>query len=251
MQPKEFFAIWAPKEVVWSRWAKPVVFSQLTETRVAAAVLRNEFNINANSIPTPDRSTFVLVNLPGVESVELGVALAQRGYRLVPLYNCCEGTNAIIPMAAIIDSLVSATPILQQLQIPLLAPPAFLIDANRMRDTAKPSPGDFDNRWLIFPEDFPSGKFLLSQGIQRVLLLQRNETPESDLAHVLLRWQQQGIQLLRQNPLVSGQPLPLIVSRPRWFRYLWYRALTLLFLRRNSAGGFGSVIPDESSTGGG
>ncbi|MEH2378239.1 MAG: hypothetical protein V7K27_04930 [Nostoc sp.] len=251
MQPREFFAIWADKEVVWSRWAKPVVFSQLTESRVAAVVPRNEFSMNTDCIPTPDRSTFVLVNLPGIESVELGVALAQRGYRPVPLYNCCEGVNAIIPMGAIIDSLVSATPILQQLQLPLLAPPAFLIDANRMRDTSKPSPGDFDNRWLVFPQDFPSAKFLLSQGIQRVVLLQRNNTPESDLAHVLLLWQQQGIQLLRQNPSLSGQPVPLSVSRPRWFRYFWYRALTLLFLRRNSAGGFGSVIPDESSTGGG
>ncbi|AFY33801.1 hypothetical protein [Calothrix sp. PCC 7507] len=251
MQPKEFFAIWAPKEVVWSRWAKPVVFSQLTQNRLAAVVPKNEFGMNVDRIPTGDRRTFVLVNLPGVESVELGVALGKRGYRPIPLYNCCEGTNAIVPMAAIIDSLVSATPILQQLQLPLLAPPAFLIDANRMRDTAKPSPGDFDNRCLIFPEDFPSAKFLLSQGIQRVLLLQRNETPESDLAHVLLRWQQQGIQLLRQNPLVSGQPIPLVVSPPPRFRNFWYRALTLLFLRRNSAGGFGSVIPDESSTGGG
>ncbi|MFN6461683.1 MAG: hypothetical protein RMZ41_007515 [Nostoc sp. DedVER02] len=251
MQPREFFAIWAPKEVIWSRWAKPVVFSQLTQNRVAAAVIRNEFTMNTDNIPTPNNSTLILVNLPGVESIELGMALAQLGHRPVPLYNCCEGANAIIPMAAIIDSLVSATPILQKLQLPLLAPPAFLIDANRMRDIAKPSPGDFDNRWLVFPQDFPSGKFLLSQGIQRVLLLQRNDTPESDLAHVLLLWQQQGIQLLRQNFSVSGIPVPLKVSRPRWFRYFWYRALTLLSLKRNSAGGFGSVIPDESTTGGG
>jgi hypothetical protein len=251
MQPREFFAIWAPKEVIWSPWAKPVIFSQLTQNRVAAAVFRNELSINIANIPKPDSSTLIVVNLPGVESIQLGMALAQQGHRPIPLYNCCEGANAIIPMGAIIDSLVSATLILEELQLPLLAPPAFLIDANRMRDIAKPSPGEFDNRWLIFPQDFPSAKFLLSQGIQRVLLLQRNHTPESDLAHVLLLWQQQGIQLLRQNPSVSDKPVPLKVSPPRWFRYFWYRALTLLSLKRNSAGGFGSVIPDESSSGGG
>jgi hypothetical protein len=253
MQPREFFAIWAPREVVWSRWAKPVVFTQLTasNTTVPQTVASS---INADWIPTPEDKTALLVNLPGAESVEVGIALAQRGYRPVPLYNSCQGPNAIVPMGAILDSLVNATSVLQQLQIPVQAPPAFLIDANRMRDTSTPAPGDFDNRWLVFPQDFPSANFLLAQGIERVILLQRTRTPEADLAHVLLRWQQAGIRLFWHNPFASGIPPTLSVNRPSWFRTLWYRAFTLLFLRRNSAGGFGSAIPylsnGESSGGG-
>jgi len=252
MKPRDFFSIWSPNKVVWSRWVKPIVFSQLNPIRIAV-VPKNHFNFNMNidNIPLPDNDTFIVVNLPGVKSIELSIALAQIGYRPVPLYNCCIGANAIIPMEEIIDSLVSATPILQQLEIPLPAPPAFLIDANRMQDILKPSPGDFDNRWLVFPQDFPSAKFLLSQGFNKVLLLQINSVPDPDLAHVLLVWQQQGIKLLTQNPLVLSQPIPLKVSRPPLFRYFWYRALVMLSLKRNSAGGFGSVVPDASGTGSG
>jgi hypothetical protein len=251
MQQREIFAIWAPQEAVWSRWVNPVIFSQLTPSRIAGVIPKSQFNMNIDHISPPDDSTFVVVNLPGVKSVDLGIALAKIGYQPIPLYNCCHGANAIIPMGEIIDSLVSATPILQKLELPLVAPPTFLIDANRMRDIPQPTPGDFDNRWLVFPEDFPSGKFLLSQGFQKVLLLQINSTPESDLAHVLLLWQKQGIKLFIQNPLVSSQPVPLKIPGPPLFGYLWYRALVFLSLRRNSAGGFGSVVPDTSSGGGG
>jgi hypothetical protein len=47
----------------------------------------------------------------------------------------------------------------------------------------------------------------------------------------------------------GGLPQPLQVRKPSKFRHLWYRALVLLRLRRNSAGGFGSVIPMPSSGG--
>jgi hypothetical protein len=42
----------------------------------------------------------------------------------------------------------------------------------------------------------------------------------------------------------------LRVNRPSNFKTLWYRALAMMGLRRNSAGGFGSVIPELASGGG-
>ena len=42
------------------------------------------------------------------------------------------------------------------------APPAFLLDSDRMKAPA-PDPGRFDNRWLVFPQDFPSAAFLRSR----------------------------------------------------------------------------------------
>jgi hypothetical protein len=40
------------------------------------------------------------------------------------------------------------------------------------------------------------------------------------------------------------------VDRPSAFRSLFYRALTLVGLRRNSAGGFGSIVPQPSQSSG-
>jgi hypothetical protein len=41
------------------------------------------------------------------------------------------------------------------------------------------------------------------------------------------------------------------VAKPKRFRSIWYRLLAIAGLRRNSAGGFGSVVPQPSSSGGG
>lgn len=127
------------------------------------------------------------------------------------------------------------------------APPAFLLDANRLSPSQPSGPGKYDNRWMVFPQDFPSATFLKSRQILRVLVLQRPPEPASDLAHVLLRWQEAGLELLWTDPAAGHAPETLRVQKPSGFRDLSYRAMALLGLRRNSAGGFGSVIPFPSS----
>ena len=52
-----------------------------------------------------------------------------------------------------------------------------------------------------------------------------------------------GLAIHLQDPNLDERPLPLDVRRPSSFRSLFYRALTLAGLRRNSAGGFGGIIP--------
>lgn len=114
---------------------------------------------------------------------------------------------------------------------------------------ADPAPGRFDNRWLVFPQDFPSANFFLSRAIQTLLLVQEKDQPLADLAHVLLRWQEAGIRLLLKNPLLPAPVTDLHVHRPSQFRSIWYRVMALAGLRRNSAGGFGSIVPQASSGG--
>ena len=112
-------------------------------------------------------------------------------------------------------------------------------------------PGRFDNRWAVFPQDFPSASFLMSNGVRAVVLGQRlADEPQRDLAHVLLRWQEAGIQILLGALQRDASPEPIRVSRPGQFRALWYRALVLAGLRRNSAGGFGAVVPVPSQSSG-
>jgi hypothetical protein len=132
------------------------------------------------------------------------------------------------------------------------APPVFLLDANRLKDTGKIRPGQFDNRWMTFPQDFPSGGLLISRQIQMAVLLQDGSRVGEDLAHVLLEWKDAGIRLQLHNRK-PGTAQPLTILRPHGYRALWHRALAVLGLKRNSAGGFGSLIPEpvpHSSRGG-
>jgi len=114
-----------------------------------------------------------------------------------------------------------------------------------------PSPGQFDNRWMVFPQDFPSASLLLAHGIRRVVVVEpAGRAPAEDLVHVLLRYQQAGIEVLIESLDAPGHPRPAKLARPSWFRAMFYRALVVLRLRRNSAGGFGAV-PQPTRGGGG
>lgn len=255
MTGSELFELWAPAESVWSRWAKPVLFVDevaLLKTPPPPGELPGgpppvlpELSFNAGS------STAVIVDLPGEQSVLAGLALAHRGHRPVPLFNGADHPAAIVNTALIFRALQEGAPELVRAALFPDAPPAFLIDSRRMLDSAPASPGRYDNRWLVFPQDFPSASFLLSRQIRRVLLLHEKTEPQEDLAHVLLRWQEAGIEIVDAYPTTSGFARPLVVKRPSLFRALAHRALSLAGLRRNSAGGFGGIVPKPSSSSGG
>ena len=69
-----------------------------------------------------------------------------------------------------------------------------------MQPPVPPSPGKFDNRWVVFPQDFPSATFLRSRGVADVLLIHSGKSVQEDLAHVLLRWQQGGLRMMQASP---------------------------------------------------
>jgi hypothetical protein len=103
---------------------------------------------------------------------------------------------------------------------------------------------------MVFPQDFPSARFLVERKIKRVTLVQAEKTqPSEDLSHVLLRWQEAGIEILAKTNGDVGAPSGITVSRPSRFKASWYRALAIMGLRRSGVGGFGSFIPETSAAG--
>ena len=263
MDGSQLFEAWAPEESVWSRWAKPALFAgglQILEPQQQQQPISPAMPVHSTEPPPAaydqgqlDVWTAFLVDMPGERSVEIGMALARTGYRPVPLFNTAYHQFAIVPVYPILKRLRDNAAELQGLAIPSDAPPAFLLDAKRLEPGTPPQPGKFDNRWAVFPQDFPSANFLLSQNIRRVVLLQEDRlqgTPRMDLAHVLLRWQQAGVEVYAQDPDGNMSPRQIQVEKPSAFRSLFYRALTLAGLRRSSAGGFGSVIPVPSQSSG-
>lgn len=255
----QLYEVWAPPESVWSRWAKPALFAELNAATFSS--LGADAPPAGEELepvqPPPDFQvdvwTAFIVDVPGARAVEIGMAMARAGYRPVPLFNTAYHPFAIVPVNEIVRRLQEGAAELSGLPIAPDSPPSFLLDSNRLDPKAPATPGRFDNRWAVFPQDFPSATFLRSRGIRRVVVLQAEllqGKPRLDLSHVLLRWKEAGLELYVQDPEGTQSPRPMEVERPSAFRSLFHRALTAGGLRRNSAGGFGSIIPQPSQSSG-
>jgi hypothetical protein len=278
MTKHSIFDAWAPPSAIWSRWAKPVLFSQMdsiaTDENVAP-----ELPVDVSWAVDSDRATAMVVDLPGAQGVTMALSLAAKGYRPVPLYNACPappGDTALVVVRPIMIALASAASSLQSFGLPDEAPPAFLLDAMRnpaegapppdrvddkstslspflvdaKGDTAvvAPSPGMFDNRSISLPTDFPSANLLLSRGIRRIVLIQpRHTEPQADLSHSLRRWQQAGLTILAAAIDEPDPPRPITIKRPRAYRLLWYNLVAKLGLHSNPLGGFGGFLPMPST----
>jgi hypothetical protein len=263
MNKEEIFLIWAPETSVWSPWVKPVLFAHL-ESRSAETPVPDTL-AEFKWVPGAEAKTAIILDLPSDAGVLGGLALAKGGYRPVPLYNAIPAPVrewaslvpsmpnemlAAVNVLPIMNALQNGAGILASLNIPVDAPPVFLLDANRQGLALSLAPGRFDNRAVCFTTDFPSANFLLSHGIGRVLLVQKDALqPQSDLAHTLCRWQDAGISLETVCLDLTSPPEAFTVSRPSWYGVVFQRALAVFGLRRAGGGGFGAWVPTPGSGG--
>ena len=127
-------------------------------------------------------------------------------------------------------------------------PDLFMLDAMRLSSSVTLEPGTYDNRWIVFPQDFPSANFLLSRGIRRAVLVRSEQAGRmKDIDDVLARWAKNGIEISHTFASAGAQ---LASYQPaRWWpiRLFFLLSLMALGLKRNSAGGFGARIPESSS----
>lgn len=240
----ETYKIWAPDDAVWTAWAKPVLFMD------APGSIDIDFAIpDWNWITHADYNTMLILDLPGKEGVEEGLALARLGYRPVPLYNGVLGPipSMVTRADKIAKALQLASRELSTLTLRKEAPPVFLLDSNRMRPSGT-MPGKFDNRWCVFPQDMPSAAFLAENRIHKIIL--HAASLQNDLSHILRRYQEKGIKIYQYTG--KGPIKEIEVVKPSRFKSLLYRFSVILGLRRNAAGGFGGKIPEptQSSSGG-
>lgn len=259
MNNEEIFSIWAPDKSLWSPWVKPVLFAYLGSAQMPLT----EAAVDASWLPSLGEKVALVLDLPGAEGILAGIALAGRGYRPVPLYNAVPlpfGEPAIDPETGRPVAAVNVLPILNalkggaeqlaRLNLPSDAPPAFLLDADRQGGGRTIANDEFDNRSVSFTTDFPSANFLVSKGIGRVMLVQRNRVePQSDLAHTLRRWQDGGLELERLRLDAPSAPESFEVARPSWYGAMFQRVLASIGLRRARSGGFGAWGPESFAVG--
>jgi hypothetical protein len=247
MQREVVFETWAPPDCVWSLWARPVLFAQMPDTGSVPTGEESWRRLELRWTPGASEPVVLLVDVDGAESVQMGLALAARGYRPVPLYNACTGPHEVVDQGRIVQALRAGTDYLAAQSLPKHAPPAFLLDARRMGPLRPLHVGDFDNRWQVFPQDFPSGAFLSGRGFKRAVLIQRGrKEPHEDVADVLLRWQDAGIGIEVKDVADTAPPVVMRVARLAWYRLAWRRVLEMLGMRRSPRTGFGRIVPEPS-----
>jgi hypothetical protein len=249
---KTAFDVWAAADAKWSAWAKPVLFSHLSAVaEQSASPAIEELNLEQS-----DGRTALVIDLPAVQAIGLGLAVAAKGYRPVPLFNALPGPSfggtIAAPTAAVdlwpaMNALLSGAEVLSRRALPANASPAFLLDANR-RGKQAVSAGDFDNRSISLTTDFPSAATLGGAGISQIVLISENRVVAADLAHTLLRWQNSGLVLYTAGLALDAQSLiPLRVARPSGFGLMFQRLLAAVGLRSSPFGGFGAMLPIPSS----
>lgn len=239
MHPDEdLFFSWAPDDALWSAWAKPPAF-------IGAHKVRSGLPFDAPIPAWPrevSRNTAVILDLAGPETVWTALGLAEQGFRPVPLFNACHGLDAFVDLTGLVRNLIAGAARLQTLRLPADAPPVFMLDARRL-GPGTPRPGQYDNRSVVLPQDFPSASRLRAQGVESALLVHYDANPAADLVHVLRRWQEGGIRLFHTVPGGTGDPEPLTVRRPFLFGSYFHALLVQMKFRRSSAGGFGGRVP--------
>lgn len=192
MTGKEAFCIFAPKGAKWVDWVRPVpfLFSQGEEKRYQSQNLPVPLGYY---IEKEMEHTATIVDLPGVESVREGMALAHKGLRPIPIYNGTNGqtgSRTTVDNQCIGNALCTCAEELKTLEISRDALPVFLLDSNRLH-RYKMDVTLFDNSWDVYAQDLPTAEYFLKQGIQTILVV--GKFPAKDLKKILYEYQKKGL----------------------------------------------------------
>lgn len=247
---EEIFEAWAPAGAAWSHWARPVLFAQMPpeiERLPLPTSGQPWLLLDVAWAPPADGQTLLILDLPEQESVYLGLALAHRGYRPVPLFNACTAPNELVPQVRIHRALHDGAADLRALSLPPEAPPAFLLDEMRHVPARRVEPPNFDNRWRVYIEDFPEAARMQAWGLTRAILVQRVRLPvPDDLRLILWDWQDTGFSLAVKDLASSNPPRPFVLQQPAWPVRLWEWLFHALGGRRSPKHGFGHKIVPAS-----
>ena len=212
MTGREAYKIWAPAGAGWVEWVKPVPFIEPGSTGQIMPVI----NFTIPDIYYSDgltQDTAVIVDLPGYESVNEGIALARLGFRPIPLYNGTygqQGAMALVDNHSIHGALLRGASELAKTTLCENSPPAFLADSNRLH-RHKMSVSVFDNSWDLYDQDFPSAECFLGNGINRIVV--RGEKIHKDLAGILYKFRKKGIAVFLTNGYEN--PKEVRIKKPR------------------------------------
>ena len=202
MRGKEIYKIYAPNGAKWIEWVRPVPFVAIdTYNRKPIA---NFLDRKAMFLKKYQQDTAIFIDLPEKESIELGIGLANMGYRLIPVFNGTDeqqGSQATANTYLIESCLINGSEKLKNIKLENDANPAFLLDSYRTnRYRAKES--IFDNSWDLYKQDIPSAEYFKQNGITKIIVV--GNTIQRDLKKIFLKFQEKGIDIY----ITEGYKLP-------------------------------------------
>jgi hypothetical protein len=182
-----------------------------------------------------------VIDLPGEASARVGVGFVECGFRPVPLYNAVPAALGVVNLYPIMAALCDGAE--RVAAAPSGAPPAFLLDADRMSGGRLVTPGAFDNRSMCRESDFPSARTLSEAGIRRVLLIRTtDERPADDLEEILVSWQRRGMALWRKRAEATSAAAPFTLKR-RGLLAQFVEEIRRSSLHRRPDDAFGRLVP--------
>lgn len=178
----------------WTDWVRPVPF-------IAAKADVKGYHAGELFVPVIDfiddkwKNAAVIVDLPGDESVEVGLALAKLGYRPIPIYNGTieqKNARATVDNQTIGAALIWGAEVLKQIEITDEALPVFLLDKNRL-NRFKLDASIFDNSWDVYPQDLPSADYFLKNGIKKIIVI--SDSLAKDLKEIFKKFKKKNIEI--------------------------------------------------------
>lgn len=212
MTDKKIYQKWAPIGTRWVEWVRPVPFMAINEA-LSINVVSNFTIPQVNYLSKVLTDTAVIIDMPSFEGIEEGLAMAKLGFRPIPLYNGTKGQDkamTLVDTKGIAKALIWGAFELDKVTISSVAPPAFLLDSNRMHQY-KMNASIFDNSWDLYHQDLPSAEYFLNHGINKIVV--RGEKVQEDLAKIFYKFQAKGITIF----LTDGfeKPHKVIIKRGR------------------------------------
>jgi len=197
MKGQEAFEVYAPKNAKWVEWVRPVPFVAIdTYNRKS---LQDWTEIEAYFINEYQKDIAIFVDLLNEESIEMGIDLAKKGYRPIPVFN---GTNAQVGTREQVDeyiieeALLVGAEKLKNIEIDQNANPAFLLDSTRLNNK-RSNLSVFDNSWDLYAQDIPSCQYFIDNGIKKIIVI--GDRINSDLRRIFFKFQDKGIEFYQTN----------------------------------------------------
>lgn len=217
MTDRELYRIWAPLGKKWTPWVRPVPFVEIQEHS-------KEYNFTLFEVAPVDfpeekfADAALIVDLPGAESIEMGIALAKEGYRPIPAFNGTieqPGARSTVDNQSVGMGLIRGAEELQKIALEDDARPVFLLDSNRL-NMHRIDVTVFDNSWDIYPQDMPSADYFLKNGIHKIVVI--GEKLSRDLKKILYEYQKKKIDIYFKKGYAEPKkvrlrkPLPIDVE---------------------------------------
>lgn len=205
---KEIYKTYAPEGAKWTDWVRPVPFVAIdTYNRKP---IGNWLNKKVLFLEQYQKDTAIFIDLPGKESIELGIELAHIGYRPIPIFNGTDeqlGAKATTNTNYIESFLIDGSEKLKNIHLKNDANPAFLLDSYRT-NRYRAEESIFDNSWDLYKQDIPTSEYFKNNGITKIIVI--SEVIQRDLRKIFFEFQNNGIKFYITDGYSNPKEIKLV-----------------------------------------